>query len=89
MVPQLQRNHGAFLKVQLRAGPTRDGASDAAAILRRAVLTRGIYQPWGEGRTYEECFASIRAFPSSLKAPCMGPDTTFRCRVRSPGRTIP
>ncbi len=33
---------------------------------------------WGEGSTFDELAAAVTAYPDHLKAPYLGPDTSFR-----------
>jgi len=83
---QMQKKKSAFLHVRVRAGCDGAGTEDANAIAKRAILTKGIYEVWGEGSTYEEVFESIRRLPQEKVAPYMR--GTYRCRVRSPGRNM-
>jgi tRNA (guanine10-N2)-methyltransferase len=39
----------------------------AVKIGSRSVLLRGVLEVWGEGATYEECVAAVRALPNDKK----------------------
>ncbi|KAL3693576.1 hypothetical protein R1sor_007227 [Riccia sorocarpa] len=60
----------------------------ARKIASRSVLLKGIFEVWGEGRTYEELRVSIEACPEEKKAPYLTPDSTFKIVVDTFGKIL-
>lgn len=49
---------------------------------------KGIYEVWGEGRSFETLEEAVRSYPDELKTPYLSPGTTFRISVESFGKAI-
>jgi hypothetical protein len=47
------------------------------------LCVQAIYEVWGEGSTWEEMEASIKAYPEHLKAPWYSKGLTFKVSVRT------
>eukprot|EP00891_Asterochloris_glomerata_P003993 jgi/Astpho2/3993/e_gw1.00063.101.1_t len=64
--------------------------SDAVAeqIADRALLIKGFLEVWGEGSTFEELCAAIRAFPPHRKQRWSQPHLSFKIVVDGWGRSI-
>ncbi|CAL8463394.1 g2928 [Coccomyxa elongata] len=64
--------------------------SDAVAqeVAARSILLKGFLDLWGEGETWEELEASIRAFPEELKQPWLQPHLSMKVIVDGWGRVI-
>lgn len=60
----------------------------ARNIANRSILVKGMYELWGEGVTFEELEAAIKAYPEEQKLPFLTPDSTFRITVDSFGKVI-
>uniref|UniRef100_A0A7S3VQJ9 tRNA (guanine(10)-N(2))-methyltransferase n=1 Tax=Dunaliella tertiolecta TaxID=3047 RepID=A0A7S3VQJ9_DUNTE len=60
----------------------------ARQVVSRTMLTKGLYELWGEGSTWEELEASIQAYPEHLKLPWCRKDLSFKVHVDSYGRRI-
>eukprot|EP00798_Chlamydomonas_sp_ICE-L_P004995 gene4995-34779_t len=50
-------------------------------ISERSMLTRGLFEVWGEGGTWEELQSSVEAYPESKKAPWLTEDKSFKVEV--------
>ena len=70
--------------------PSERAARRAA---ERAVLTRGLFEPWAEGSTMDELEAALREVPESKRAPWQhrdGPDArSFKLVVEGWGAKMP
>lgn len=66
-----------YLKV-----PNEEAAQKLAA---RAMLIKGLYDLWGEGKDHEELKAKLRAYPEDKQAPYIREDTTFKIVVEGFG----
>lgn len=60
----------------------------ARSIANRSILVKGIYELWGEGRSFEELGEAIRSYPDERRAPYLCPGSTFRISVESFGKAI-
>lgn len=60
----------------------------ARSIANRSILVKGIYEVWGEGRSFEELEEAIRSYPDERTTPYLSPDSTFRISVESFGKAI-
>lgn len=52
------------------------------------ILVKGIYELWGEGRSYEELEESIRSYPDERKLPYLESGSTFKITVDCFGKVI-
>ncbi|KAH6787635.1 tRNA modification 11 protein [Perilla frutescens var. hirtella] len=60
----------------------------ARNIANRSILVKGIYELWGEGRSFEELEEAIRSYPDERRTPYLSPGSTFRINVDSFGKAI-
>ncbi|KAI3445693.1 hypothetical protein Pfo_002358 [Paulownia fortunei] len=60
----------------------------ARNIANRSILVKGIYELWGEGRSFEELEEAIKSYPDDRKLPYLIPGSTFRITVDSFGKVI-
>lgn len=60
----------------------------ARNIANRSILVKGIYELWGEGRSFEELEQAIRSYPEERRKPYLSPGSTFRISVESFGKAI-
>eukprot|EP00898_Chlorokybus_atmophyticus_P009025 jgi/Chlat1/9123/Chrsp97S00709 len=60
----------------------------ARRIAERAILARGFFEVWGEGKTQDEVRERIEAFPSERKDPYVQPGSTFKLIVDGFGRSF-
>ncbi|KAL0384519.1 UNVERIFIED_CONTAM: tRNA (guanine(10)-N2)-methyltransferase [Sesamum radiatum] len=65
--------------------PSEEMARDIAG---RSILVKGIYELWGEGRSFEELEEAINSYPDDRKLPYLAPGTTFKITVESFGKAI-
>lgn len=49
---------------------------------------KGIYELWGEGRSFEELEEAIKSYPDDRKLPYLNPGSTFRIHVDSFGKVL-
>lgn len=60
----------------------------ARNIAGRSILVKGIYEIWGEGRSFEELEEAIKSYPDDRKLPYLSPESTFRITVDTFGKAI-
>ncbi|KAL3620906.1 hypothetical protein CASFOL_035818 [Castilleja foliolosa] len=60
----------------------------ARNIASRSILVKGIYELWGEGRSFEELEESIKNYPDDRKLPYLTPESTFKITVENFGKGI-
>ncbi|KAK6156881.1 hypothetical protein DH2020_011129 [Rehmannia glutinosa] len=65
--------------------PSEEMARNVAS---RSILVKGIYEVWGEGRSFEELEEAIKSYPDDRKLPYLTPGSTFRITVESFGKAI-
>ncbi|KAL0357113.1 UNVERIFIED_CONTAM: tRNA (guanine(10)-N2)-methyltransferase [Sesamum calycinum] len=65
--------------------PSEQMARDIAG---RSILVKGIYELWGEGRSFEELEEAINSYPDDRKLPYLAPGTTFKITIESFGKAI-
>lgn len=49
---------------------------------------KGIYEIWGEGRTFEELEVAIQSYPDERKLPYLAPGSTFKITTENFGKAI-
>lgn len=52
------------------------------------ILVKGIYEPWGEGGSYEELEEAVKSYPDERKLPYLGSESTFKITVDSFGKVM-
>ncbi|KAL1534303.1 tRNA (guanine(10)-N(2))-methyltransferase [Salvia divinorum] len=67
-----------------------DLPSEEAArfVANRSILVKGMYEIWGEGRSFEELEDAIRSYPDERKMIYLSHGSTFKISVESFGKAI-
>ncbi|KAG2424414.1 hypothetical protein HXX76_014468 [Chlamydomonas incerta] len=81
-MPAGDLEHSPFWYVKL---PSEEAAK---SIGQRALLTKMLIDVWGEGSTWEELEAALRAYPGEAMAPWVGPEHTFKVAVDTFGSKL-
>ncbi|KAG2422078.1 hypothetical protein HYH02_015518, partial [Chlamydomonas schloesseri] len=81
-MPAGDLEHSPFWYVTL---PSEEAAR---SIGQRALLTKMLIEVWGEGSTWEELEAALRAYPEAAMAPWTGPDQSFKVVVDTFGSKL-
>lgn len=63
-------------------GETRE----VRAVVERSVCIKFCVEIWGEGTSWAECHAAVRAQPANVTTPLLESETPFRCAFESWGR---
>jgi tRNA (guanine10-N2)-methyltransferase len=64
----------------------RGKADEVRAVVERSVCVKFCIEIWGEGASWAECHAAVRAQPAHVTAPMLSCDTPFRCAFEAWGR---
>ncbi|XP_047951946.1 tRNA (guanine(10)-N2)-methyltransferase homolog [Salvia hispanica] len=60
----------------------------ARFIANRSILVKGIYEIWGEGRSFEELEEAVSSYPDERKTLYLSSGTTFRITVECFGKAL-
>jgi len=60
----------------------------AKRVAERSVNIKAIFEPWGRGKTPEECWKQVTAYPETRKEPYLREGSTFKINSLSYGGKV-